>query len=336
LRALLAEPGPIALARVDALVDLESFIRMWAAESLMGHWDSYSGNRNNYYLYAHHTTGKLHFIPWGPDSVFEDPGPLQTKLVPKSFKAEGLLARRLWELPEVRARYRTAMRQLLAGPWTESRLMADMRGLQRTLQPQSTLLPATVERATGVIEAFIKQRRADVEAELKEPAPVWPSAAPVAARAEPLVLSGSFTAPWNVTPPIDPFGNGTGTFSLQVGARPRPVFDRVGGYATTFTQNGELIGRIRERYHGVTLTGVSGSTVWQVMFAIDPFLLASRPGNLAIDLYEVWAIVVTIEAPAPARANIFGSRGELRLEEAAARPGGQMRGTFTLRAAAAP
>lgn len=336
LRDLLAEPGPIALARVDAIVDLESFIRMWAIESLMGHWDSYSGNRNNYYVYAHHTTGKLHFIPWGPDSVFADPGPLQTKVVPKSFKAEGMLARRLWELPEIRERYRTVMRQLLAGPWTEARVLSEMRDLQRTLQPRSTLLPATVERAAAVIEAFVKQRRADVEAELKEPAPVWPSAVATAATPEPLVFTGSFVAPWNETPPVDPFAGGTGVFSLQVGSRPRPAFDRVGGYATTFTQSGELIGRIRERYHGITLTGLSGTTVWQVMFAIDPFLLASRPGNLAIDLYEVWAIVVTKEGPAPARTNIFGSRGELRLEEASARPGGQIRGTFALRAPTAP
>jgi hypothetical protein len=287
-------------------------------------------------VYGHHTTGKLHFIPWGPDSVFADPGPLQAKVVPRSFKAEGVLARRLWELSEIRERYRTVMRQLLAGPWTESRMLADMRGLQRTLQPRSTLLPATVEQAAGAIEVFVKQRRTEVEAELKEPAPVWPSAVGTTATPEPLVLSGSFATRWNETPPVDPFAGGTATFSLQVGNRPRATFDRVGGYATTFTQTGELIGRIRERYHGVTLTGLSGTTVWQVMFAIDPYLLASRPGNLAIDLYEVWAVVVTKEGPAPARLNLFGSRGELRLEEASARPGGQIRGTFTLRAAAAP
>lgn len=46
---------------------------------------------------------KLHFIPWGADQIFtDDPGPLQTLVVPKSFKAMGRLCRRLWELPDIR------------------------------------------------------------------------------------------------------------------------------------------------------------------------------------------------------------------------------------------
>jgi spore coat protein CotH len=63
LTTLLAAPGPLDVAGVEAIVDLDGFIRMWAIESLMGHWDSYSGNRNNFYLYAHPTTKKLFRFP---------------------------------------------------------------------------------------------------------------------------------------------------------------------------------------------------------------------------------------------------------------------------------
>ena len=115
----------------------------------MGHWDSYSGNRNNFYIYINPSTKKLHFIPWGADEVFEDPGPLEFKIVPKSFKAEGILSRRLWELPAIQERYRAAMRQLLAGPWNESRLLEELRTRQAALQPHSNFRPDTIRNASA-------------------------------------------------------------------------------------------------------------------------------------------------------------------------------------------
>jgi hypothetical protein len=47
LMAALQEPEPVSLPHLDALVDLDSFIKMWAAEVLIGCPDSYAGNRNN-------------------------------------------------------------------------------------------------------------------------------------------------------------------------------------------------------------------------------------------------------------------------------------------------
>jgi hypothetical protein len=146
---------------------------------------------------VHPTTHKLHFIPWGPDSIFVDPGPLQTKVVPKSFKAQGLLARRLWELPDVRARYQAAMRTLLSGPWTESRLRSDTTSLQRLLQPQSVILPEASRDDNERVEAFIASRRAEVEAELRGPAPTWPPETSETLAPKPFTLTGTFTAPWS-------------------------------------------------------------------------------------------------------------------------------------------
>ena len=42
---------------------------------------------------------------------------------------------------------------------------------------------------------------------------------------------------------------------------------------------------------------------------------------------------MTQDGPGPPRLAIFGNTGELRLEEVAAREGGQIRGTFTIRGA---
>jgi hypothetical protein len=330
LKDALAVAGPVSAARISELVDLDSFIRMWAIESLMGHWDSYSGNRNNYYLYVNPTTKKLHFIPWGPDSVFADPGPLQPAVVPKSFKAMGILSRRLWELPDMRARYQAVMRELLAGPWTESRIAADMSTLQKTLLPMSHLQAKTVETASASILTFVKTRRAEVLAELTSPGPAWPAEAtpptPV-----PMTLSGSFSAPWSTDAPIDPLSGGTSQFEVAVGGKPIGRFVQSGAFSTTHKQgDAALIAPLREKYHYVVLTGRIGAEVWQVSFTIDPFRLVG-PGVQPVDHYSAWALVVQVPQGRGPRVRLFGNVGELRLEQADARAGGTLRGTFTLR-----
>ena len=330
LKDALAVPGPVSLPRIAELVELDSFIRMWVIESLMGHWDSYSGNRNNYYLYVNPATKKLQFIPWGPDSIFADPGPLQPAVVPRSFKATGILSRRLWELPEIRARYQAVMRELLAGPWSESRITADMGSLQKTLQPQSHLLPKTVEAASSRIVSFIKTRRAEMEAELTTPGPAWPAEA-AAAVTPPIVLSGSFTAPWSLDAPLDPFSRGSGQMTISIDGKPQPPFAAVGAFSTTNKQDDAAFGAaIREKYGRVSITGRVGADIWQVSFTIDPFRLEAGPGTLPVDHYAVWALVAQVTG-GRTKARIFGNVGELRLEQADARPGGALRGTFTLR-----
>jgi hypothetical protein len=334
LTEVLAAPGPVALARVEALVDLDAFLKMWAVESLIGHWDSYSGNRNNFYLYVHPTTRKLHFIPWGADSVFEDPGPLQFKKVPKSFKAEGVLARRLWELPEIQERYRAVMRQLLAGPWNESRLLEELRTRQAVLQPHSNFRAATIRTASARIETFIKERRAAVEAELTGPAPVWPADPAASATFRPVVVSGSFTAPWTKGAPANPFaaGAGTGTISVERADPAKVTFARTTAFAVTFDQADPLPAPLREKYHSVNVVGATERGFWSVTLIIDPFRFESGPGQLNVDGFDVWGIVVVQEGAGPPRLGLFGNTGELRLEETAAREGGQIKGTFTVRA----
>lgn len=332
LTEVLSAAGPLALARVDALVDLDSFIRMWAVESLIGHWDSYSGNRNNFYLYVHPSTRKLHFIPWGADAVFEDPGPLQFKKVPKSFKAEGVLARRLWELPEIQERYRAVMRQLLAGPWNESRLVEELRTRQAALQPQSNFRADTIRAASARIETFIKERRAAVEAELVGPAPAWPPDPAASAKPTAVVVSGSFTAPWGKAAPANPFTGGKATIDAEVAGQSKLTFAQTGAFAVTFDQADPLPAPLREKYQSVSLMGATDRGFWAVTLIIDPFRFESGPGVLPIDGFDVWGIVVNQEGAGPPRLGLFGNTGELRLEETSARDGGQIRGTFTVRA----
>ena len=76
LKALLAacrEPDLVKRwARLPELVDIKNFITHMAVELMLGHWDGYCGNRNNYRLYFDPSTRKAFFLPHGMDQIFQD------------------------------------------------------------------------------------------------------------------------------------------------------------------------------------------------------------------------------------------------------------------------
>ena len=80
---------------IGELVDLDSFYRFWAVEGLLGFWDGYSGNTNNFFIYLNPETDKFHFLPWGADSLFMKFGMLdfnRNSRAPISVKTQGLIA----------------------------------------------------------------------------------------------------------------------------------------------------------------------------------------------------------------------------------------------------
>ena len=62
---LLQNTDPIVLESVEELLDLDAFITLWASEVLIGHWDGYASNRNNYYIFRPKKSGLFYFTPWG-------------------------------------------------------------------------------------------------------------------------------------------------------------------------------------------------------------------------------------------------------------------------------
>lgn len=158
LTDVLKKPGLVPLANVEELVDLDAFITYWAAEVLIGLHDGYAANQNNCFFYRDSKAGKFFFIPWGPDAAFKDPGFLPAT-VPKSVKANGYLCYRLWELPEIRERYRREMRRLLEEVWNEEAMLSEWARIRRLGQGSKTAAdPKAQERAEASIQ-FIKGRR---------------------------------------------------------------------------------------------------------------------------------------------------------------------------------
>jgi spore coat protein CotH len=171
---LLQSPEPVSLEALEKLLDLDAFITLWAGEVLIGHWDGYAGNRNNYYIYREPKSDLFYFLPWGPDSAFWDPGPFLGSGLPKSFKARGKLCQRLWEVPEARERYRREMQRLLNEVWKEDEMLAELQKVQELTRPFSTVSSAAADKGVASIRQYVEARRQEVQAELDLPAVDWP------------------------------------------------------------------------------------------------------------------------------------------------------------------
>ncbi|MSP26264.1 MAG: hypothetical protein EXR75_14135 [Myxococcales bacterium] len=88
-------------------LDVDRFITFMAMEAMLGHWDGYCQNRNNYRLYFDPTTGKACFLPHGMDQLFQDPDASVLDHPP------AIVAAAVMKNPEWRAAYRRRIGELL-------------------------------------------------------------------------------------------------------------------------------------------------------------------------------------------------------------------------------
>ncbi len=164
------------LDRLDAVVDLEGFLDLWASEVLMLHWDGYAGNTNNFYVYDHPADRRLRFVPWGIDATFGQDGPRREEPVVPAFTM-GVLAHRLWSLSEGRRRYEERLRELLDGVWDERWLLGEIDRMEALLRPylQARDVERGFDEALDARRRFVRERRERLLGALEasfEPAPL--------------------------------------------------------------------------------------------------------------------------------------------------------------------
>lgn len=141
----LALPDEQMLNVLPQLVDVDQFIRFWAVETLLGAWDSATGNANNFHIYRNPEDGLFHFIPWGADSAFRGDHPLKplTGVFYRNFR----LADRLFQIPEYRAAYYAELENLLETQWDENALTDRLARIRQ--------LTGTTEEAAASLQRFI-------------------------------------------------------------------------------------------------------------------------------------------------------------------------------------
>ena len=174
---------------IGELVDLESFYRFWATESLLGFWDGYSGNNNNYFIYLNPETDKFQFLPWGADALFTNFSMdfRRNSRAPTSVKTQGLIAYKLYQLEAGRERYAKTMTELLKSHWDEVELLAELDRVAEMIDPhlvsQQRIIQEeewgrrgekqTFENELANVREFIRTRKSDILQEIDNGMPVW-------------------------------------------------------------------------------------------------------------------------------------------------------------------
>ncbi|MDP4934562.1 MAG: CotH kinase family protein [Salibacteraceae bacterium] len=179
---------------IEKVLDVDHLLKYLAVEVLTGHWDGYSFNKNNYYLYHNTQTDKFEVIMYDTDNTFgidwfgEDWATRNVYNWGQTQEQRPMFWRVL-EVPEYRAIFTDNMYTLLNGefssaifPWidelivqTQSAAYADTyRTLDYGFDNQDYTTSATSAFGAHVkygIEPYIEQRRLTALAQLD-----WPTA----------------------------------------------------------------------------------------------------------------------------------------------------------------
>ena len=160
----------IDIEQLNQHVDLDAFIRFWAVESLIGFWDGYAHNQNNYYLYKNPNDAKFYFLPWGTDSAFSYNVPsVIDKIQHNSVHSNAVLPNRLYRNRSTRQRYYATLQSLLNDSWNEAEFAAEIARVHEAIKDH-VLDRASFDKGVKKVSDFVNSRRAVIEKELQD----WP------------------------------------------------------------------------------------------------------------------------------------------------------------------
>ncbi len=302
------------VTQLGSSIDLDQYRDFWAIETLAGHWDGYDGNANNYYVYRDPESQRFNFIPWGTDGSFAESTPLDTLNTTRTVYARGLIANRLYRLPDERERFRARLAELLDVVWDERALVDE---LERLTERAPDALPA----ATAELRRYLQTHAGEVRVELDAPAPEWVDAPEETSPCSDKFgdVSMEFDTSYGDLAAIDPT---SGSFDVGLGMDGVPFegawFGRAGVDATSVDPSVLL--------RAVSLLPGGGLVLLQL--ALPPGEFA--PGSRSLYALESYGVVLVV-AGAETRFVGFVSDGTLELDEAAPAAGAPVRGRLSAR-----
>lgn len=318
--AALEAPDETLLEALDDALDLDAFFTFWAAEALLGHWDGYAGNNNNFWFYEHPADGRLRFVPWGPDSTFQPPYLFfENRLGPHSVFANGAIAHRLYGHPEGRARYIDRMNALL-GQWDPAGLHAEIDRMQALIDP--ALRPGerrTQAEAVVELRRYIDAKGPAIRGEIDAGGAGWDLPLRDSLCTEPIgILRGTFETTWGAWPSENVFESGGGTFEGNYRGDAR-VAAGVGAAAGTGDQGEAIL---------ISSQLFADGTITFVYIAADRARFA--PGELLLDEGVACVFSVLDRATGAVTRLATCETGQVIFEAVAQAPGAPVRGSFRL------
>ena len=222
LAELLASTGDLDLDELEKIIDVDSFFRHWALESMIGFWDGYASNQNNYFVYFDpNDNGRGHFIPWGADWAFTTGGPFSARTRGTTvIYAQGMMTNRLYHTKGGPERYQATMTRLLNEAWDEKKMLAEVDRIEKLVTPHLHQSQAGAPRAMNDVREFIRTRREDLDQALTD----WRPDVPAEPRKPAYIVdigkaTGSFSTAFGDGQPQQPTG-GKSDITIELDGQP--------------------------------------------------------------------------------------------------------------------
>ncbi len=248
----LDEPDDQVVASLEGLIHMDAWYRHWAMEVLLGHWDGYAGNTNNFFVYLDPDSQLLHFLPWGIDALFDSASPFGES-APSSVVANTALPQRLYQLdPEP---YYGTLLGLLDEIWIEDDVMARVDAMEALVLPFADADGgAGVSEAVDDIRSYVSGRRGAIEAEIASGYPElgtelrsWPCLEDHGS------LDVQFETTWGSYGSSDMYSTGSGSMGFELDEVDHEV---------------EFLGAVAGEAHGQGILLVAGRVEWGSLLAL--------------------------------------------------------------------
>jgi spore coat protein CotH len=223
------ERDELDLAALDQVVDIKAFVKFWATESLVGFWDGYTQNQNNFFIYQNPADTKFYFIPWGTDSAFTSSMPLPPfRIRPRAVHSQSVLANRLYRHPQTQKLYHATIAELMDKYWDEELLLAELDRVEKFLEPHVLKRNRGFSRGVDKMRTFVKTREDILKKELAD--------GPITLRSRekmPIYFKeigeakATFTTQWYAKTPAAPEAQGEVELEMKLDGKP-VAFQQVG------------------------------------------------------------------------------------------------------------
>ncbi len=326
--AALQDPSPAGLEALADIIDIDRFLTFWATEVLIGHWDGYAGNRNNFYVYRE-PDAPFVFIPWGADQVFTSiDSPFDDFVSPPSVAAHGAIAHRLYRDDAMRAAYVARVKELLDTVWNEEELLSLADEMAAIVQ-QHALAKRRADAARDAerVRRFIRERRAAILADL-DPEPAawpWPLASADICWPEIGAFDLRFETTWGSSESENPLEEGTVEFTEY----------KLGGEEQGFGLSGAIAGfeeddgRTNKNRASVSIISLGKDFAIDVLTVSLPIDWVESGASLPIDMNAVSGYRLSLPSPDsfPDQFELI-AKGGIEFDEASTEPGAKISGRF--------
>jgi hypothetical protein len=319
-------PAAQVRTRLAEQIDLDEFLRFWATEKLLEHWDGYANNVNNFFLYRDPATKRFVFAPTGTDQVTV-PDPFSQAKPPVSVYATGVLANRLYADPESRAQYVAALRRVLDQAFDEADLLREIDRMQALIAPvlagQGTEAAAAQAKAVEDLRGWVRGRRGVLLADLEKGPPEW---------SQPLkqsicvdlagTIEGAFATSFGTNREPDAFATGNG--ALLGSYRRVPLSIRRVGAQAGYDKNAQ-----QDPWPVVDLTAeAADGTYYTLWLGVNPEQFKAGTAG-PFDGTYAWGGIGNWN-PRTAQWTYLGGfvQGELKVDRASLAAGGAVSGRF--------